>query len=213
VQLADRVVERLLPETAAGRRLPAGPRRELACAHLRRGDFEDECRKYDEEMRSGRARPWVKAHFEAGWGCWLDEHELELNFRTLVRQGESRGAPYALFVATEDPAFVAAPRFAKYNLSTFAQLAAADPSLVLPPPAAVSAGLLDQLVCSRAKVLMLNVFSTFSQLAMGYIGLRNAQTLGWVRDLTPPQQKMLGVKVNFWRKANPFRSDTLFDEI
>ena len=72
-----------------------------------------------------------------------------------MRQGESRGAPFAVFVATEAPAFLAAPRFAKFNLSTFAQLAAADPSLALPPPSAVTAGLLDQLVCSRAKVLLL----------------------------------------------------------
>jgi hypothetical protein len=38
----------------------------LACVHVRRGDFEDECGRYDEEARSGNARQWIIAHYERG---------------------------------------------------------------------------------------------------------------------------------------------------
>ena len=38
----------------------------LACVHVRRGDFKDECIKYGEEARSGHARRWILSHFERG---------------------------------------------------------------------------------------------------------------------------------------------------
>ena len=70
----------------------------------------------------------------------------------------------------------------------------------LPIPATLTAALIDQLVCSRARYLLLNVFSTFSQLVMGFIGLRASHTVGWVRDLTDAQQRTLGVNVTFLRQ-------------
>ena len=57
-------------------------------------------------------------------------------------------------------------------------------------------------ILSRAKVLLLNVYSTFSQLVMGRIGLSRPKTLGWVRDLTAQQQKDAGVSVSFWRRED-----------
>lgn len=63
------------------------------------------------------------------------------------------------------------------------------------------APLLDQLVCSRARWLVLNVFSTFSQLTMGFIGLRASSAIGWVRDLSREAQLRAKVNVTFWRRA------------
>jgi len=45
---------------------PAGararvPARRLACVHLRRGDFEEECAKYEAEIASRSPRPWVRS--------------------------------------------------------------------------------------------------------------------------------------------------------
>jgi len=62
------------------------------------------------------------------------------------------------------------------------------------------APLLDQLVCSQAKWLILNVFSTFSQLAMGFIGLKSGHQIGWVRDLKMEEQAVAGVNISFWQR-------------
>ena len=50
---------------------PAGararvPARRLACVHLRRGDFEEECAKYDAEIASRSPRPWVRSPVAPG---------------------------------------------------------------------------------------------------------------------------------------------------
>ena len=79
----------------------------------------------------------------------------------------------------------------------------------LPLPTALSAILVDQLACSRARVLLLNAFSTFSQLVMGRIGLSHPRSLGWVRDLSQQQQRQLGVTVSFWRREDPRRVGSL----
>ena len=65
----------------------------------------------------------------------------------------------------------------------------------------LAATLLDQLVCARASHLVLNAFSTFSQLVMGRIGLEHAQTVGWARDLNEAQQRAVGVTVLFHRRT------------
>lgn len=41
----------------------------LACVHVRRGDFEGECRRYEDEARSGQARQWILSHYERGLSC------------------------------------------------------------------------------------------------------------------------------------------------
>ena len=69
----------------------------------------------------------------------------------------------------------------------------------LPIPDAIAATILDQQVCSHARHFVLNIFSTFSQLVMGLIGLRHPR-IGYVRDLTPQQQRAAGVNVTFWRQ-------------
>jgi hypothetical protein len=42
------------------------PARRLACVHLRRGDFEEECAKYDAEIASRSPRSWVRSHAAPG---------------------------------------------------------------------------------------------------------------------------------------------------
>jgi len=146
----------------------------------------------------------------------------------------------AIYVATENPAHVAGPAFKTFNLSTYASFTADVIAAGLPPPASATGALLDQLVCSRARALLLNAFSTFSQvvvvvmavvvmrdhlllnafstfsqvvvvvmavvvmrdhprpsqLVMVHICLRNAQALGWVRDLSRAHQKALKLQVD-----------------
>ena len=53
-------------EAGADGGAPAGararvPARRLACVHLRRGDFEEECAKYEAEIASRSPRPWVRS--------------------------------------------------------------------------------------------------------------------------------------------------------
>lgn len=70
----------------------------------------------------------------------------------------------------------------------------------LPVPRKLLEPLLDQLVCSKASWLVLNVFSTFSQLTMGFIGLRLGPEVGWTRDLTEEEQRLAKVNVTFWQR-------------
>ena len=79
--------------------------------------------------------------------------------------------------------------------------AAASPE---PLHRSVLAPVVDQLVCARASALLLNVFSTFSQLLMAHIGMRRPERVGFVRDLSELVQRDLGVHVDFWRRQNPF---------
>ena len=57
--------------------------------------------------------------------------------------------------------------------------------------------------CARSTKLVLNAFSTFSQMVMVHIGLREATSVGWTRDLTRAQQRALGVRLAFWRSLRP----------
>ena len=146
-----------------------------------------------------------------GWGCLQTESELALNLqaaqrssrrrrggqRAIPRRGLARASGEALLAATtaspstrvEDASVLASMvSLRRFNLSSrFRRLAASWPTQ-LPPPT-LAAILVDQLTCARASTLLLNAFSTFSQLVMGRIGLRHPlgherYELGWVRDLT-----------------------------
>lgn len=193
--------------TASDASAPRG--RELACAHIRRGDFTDECVAYDIERSRRNPRPWVVSHYRNGWGCLQTESELALNLRAAEKQ-KSRltGKPVAFYVSIEDPAALASMASLRhFNLSTLATFAPLLREARLPLPPTLAAILLDQLACAHASTLLLNAFSTFSQLVMGRIGLRHplghpSIELGWVRDLTKRQQARLGVNVAFWRRED-----------
>ena len=47
--------------------------------------------------------------------------------------------------------------------------------------------------------MLLNAFSTYSQLIMGRVGMQHADAIGWTRDLSAQQQKQVGVSVEFWK--------------
>jgi hypothetical protein len=47
------------------------------------------------------------------------------------------------------------------------------------------------------------VYSTFSQLVMGHIGMAHPLQVGWTRSLNSKQQKALGVTVQYWKRRNP----------
>ena len=185
---------------AADAGAPAG--RMLGCVHIRRGDFTQECVAYEAELTRRDARPWVRSHFRQGWGCLQTESELALNMRAAANaQRAAGGRPLAFYAAIEEPAALARmPSLRLFNVSTLATFEAEVARAALPLPPALAAILLDQLTCARAERLLLNAFSTFSQLVMGRIGLWHAESLGWVRDLNRRQQRQLGVNVAFWKR-------------
>lgn len=41
----------------------------MACVHVRRGDFEKDCPKYEAESRARSGRGWVKSHIRHGCSC------------------------------------------------------------------------------------------------------------------------------------------------
>ena len=202
----ESVAARIAAElTAVDVRRGAPRGRTLLCAHIRRGDFREECKQYDLE-RSGRSpRSWVVWHHRHGYGCWQAENELVLNLRDAARahrQDVGRAdAALAVYASIEDASALAAmPSLRQFNITSLATFAHVLNESLLPLPPALAAILVDQLTCAHASRLMLNVYSTFSQLVMGRIGLRHRETLGWVRDLNRKQAEAVGVSVAFWRR-------------
>ncbi len=148
----------------------------------------------------------MRAHFDNGWSCLQSEAELAHNLHLLSSTAphaaptrRDTGAPLAFYAAVEDPAHVALPALRPFGLSPLAAFSSTVRAHALPIPDAIAATILDQQVCSHARHFVLNIFSTFSQLVMGLIGLRHPR-IGYVRDLTPQQQRAAGVNVTFWRQ-------------
>ena len=208
-RLVDALVAELTrPSAAAGSAsAPAQRPTELVCVHVRRGDFERDCPRYAAEAAGQKPRPWVRAHFANGWSCLQSEAELAHNLHHLASTPpppdtaatrRDTGAPLAFYAAVEDPAHVALPALRPFGLAPLAAFSTTVRAHALPMPDAIAATILDQQVCSHARHFVLNIFSTFSQLVMGLIGLRHSR-IGYVRDLTPKQQRTLGVNVTFWR--------------
>ena len=206
----ESIAARIASELTASDEASGAPNgRELLCAHIRRGDFREECVQYDIERGRKGARSWVVWHHRHGWGCWQTESELSLNLRDGVtprarRWGETP-RPVAVYASIEDAkALAEMPSLRPFNITSLAtfQHVLSEASLPLPP--ALAAILVDQLTCAHASRLLLNVYSTFSQLVMGRLGLRRrgvrGAALGWVRDLTKKQAAALGVTVAFWRR-------------
>ena len=188
---------------------PAG--RELLCAHIRRGDFKEECAKYEVERTRKDARSWVRWHHQNGYGCWQSQNELALNLRVAATsQARAGRRPLAVYVSMEDAAALQSmPALRPFNVTTLATFEPLLRQALLPLPPALSAILVDQLTCARSKRLLLNAFSTFSQLVIGRMGLTHRDTLGWVRDLSRQQQQALGVSVAFWRREDTARAGQL----
>ena len=185
--------------------------RAIGCAHIRRGDFTDECVAYDIERSRPHPRPWVVSHHRNGWGCLQSESELALNLQAAERAQAAAGLPPLSFYASVEDASVLGKMASlrRFNLSSLATFEPLLRQALLPLPPTLAAILIDQLTCARASVLLLNAYSTFSQLVMGRMGLRRPKQLGWVRDLTKRQQAQLGVKVSFWRREDSGRMGRL----
>eukprot|EP00966_Prymnesium_polylepis_P134905 3117849-Prymnesium_polylepis.1 len=135
-------------------------------------------------------------------------------------RGAHSTAPLAVYAATDSAALLQSPSLRPLNLTaldaSLRSATAAEPTTSdavaalrarLPPE--LLAVLLDQLVCAKARVLLLNVFSTFSQMVLSRVGLLHPHELGWVRDVTRTQQRQLGIEVRFLRRINPFDESTL----
>lgn len=199
--LVDRIHEGLVPGCAARR--GACP---YACVHIRQGDFREECAKYDVELASISPRPWVRSFARLGYSCMQDERTLVTNLRALQAR-MPRGERTPIFASIENTTFLQREALRPFNLSSLAShgdairaaVSHASPDSVQLPAAGIREVLLDQLVCARAESLLVNAFSTFSQLVMGRIGMSRPEVgIGWTRNLSAVQQKQLGVTVGFW---------------
>ena len=180
----------------------AGSVRTLTCVHVRQGDFKEECRAYDDELRTPSVRWWVRWKFRNGFGCLQSEAELELNLRAAQEALAASGRPpLAVYASVEDAAALGRmPSLRRYNVSSLATFEPLVHAAELPLPPSLAAILLDQLTCAHAQVFILNAFSTFSQMVVGRVGLRHPRTLGWLRDLTRRQETSLGIHVSYWRR-------------
>lgn len=175
----------------------------LACVHVRRGDFEIDCPKYEAEARRRDGRRWVKAHVGDGYSCLQDPRDIDLNLRALF--GEDRSGPerrarrIAIYAAVENPEWIRHPTLRHWNLSHLEQHINRANAQELRLPWDLAAPLIDQLVCAHSRYFILNIFSTFSQIMMAHIGLANGKVIGWVRNLSRRQQRQLGIEVAYWR--------------
>ena len=106
-----------------------------------------------------------------------------------------------MFASVEDPAWIDDPLLRHWNISHLGLHAAHSGLAELRLPRELALPMIDQLVCSHARYFVLNVFSTFSQAVVAHVGLAHGATVGWVRDLTPRQQRRIGIGVSYWRQA------------
>ena len=125
-------------------------------------------------MASGKPRPWVASHFSKGWSCLQEPHTLAANLRALVGAAGGAARPLALYASIEDPSPLRGEALRPFNLSSLADFEPWVGRLAPRLPAPIASVLLDQLVCARASHLVLNAFSTFSQLVMGGSGSSTA---------------------------------------
>ena len=187
----------------------------LACVHIRLGDIVPDCKRYEEESKLASGRAWVKSHFQKGYTCHQTPEALEANLNALlarvhqVKDGATRPRPLVIYAAIEDATALDHPRLRPFNVSSLASLKASGAfdapmreSLKALPSGLLDV-LLDQLVCARAEHLVLNIFSTFSQMMQTRIGLDHADVVGgWTRDLSTRQQAALHLDVRYWRAVN-----------
>ena len=225
----------------AGAAVGTAAARPLACVHIRRGDFVDECAKYERELASEAPRGWVVSHARSGYSCYASDGDLRANIGALLRRLAPPNAtsasasaaattaaataarpPPVLFVSVEDAAVLRTAGLDRFNLSTLSSreidgaVRGARAAHGLQLPDGIADVLLDQLTCARAQSLLLNAWSTFSQLVMGRVGMQHPDLVGWTRDLAPADQRRVGVAVAFWRtnhwaekfgaKLNPVRA-------
>lgn len=89
------------------------------------------------------------------------------------------------------------------SLATFQASVIGPARLAVPPE--IAHVLIDQRVCASAPLLLLNAWSTFSQMVIGRVGLAN-RAIGWARDLNLAQQTRAGVKISFLKKMRSLAS-------
>lgn len=197
-------LETLVASIAARLKLAAGGRAGEAastgfgCAHIRRGDFDKDCALYvSEAQKPHTARPWVLSHFRRGWSCYQTNDDLRLNLQKLDGQ--------RTYASVENHTVLTSSVLTPFALTSLSDYAPLVQNAQLRIPTPLASALIDQLVCSRASTLLLNGFSTFSQLVMGHIGLRHPELIGWTRDLSDAQQRQLKIRVLFWSRADFLR--------
>ncbi|CAN0247618.1 unnamed protein product [Laminaria digitata] len=164
------------------------------CAHIRRQDFEASCARYKEEFESGSAREWVKDALGNGGLCWVEESHFRNTVDVMLRQAPHDLAvkPRFVFATSDDAHFLeatksgnAVPVFTLDDVSLPAYLggrggggggagggfngshetsASAGGQSITAEEVSAALPAIDVAVCSRAALLMLNYFSTYSAL-------------------------------------------------
>merc|ERR1712137_1435546 len=136
-------------------------------------------------------------HFRRGWSCYQTNDDLRLNLQKLDGQ--------RTYASVENHTVLTSSVLTPFALTSLSDYAPLVQNAQLRIPTPLASALIDQLVCSRASTLLLNGFSTFSQLVMGHIGLRHPELIGWTRDLSDAQQRQLKIRVLFWSRADFLR--------
>ena len=179
------------------------------------------------DLRNGR--PWVISHYQTGYSCFQPLPQLVANLKALQQRAavaSERSAqnatshppkrngngkrrkepPLSIYAAIEEPSYLRQPLLQPFNISCLTDWQwhiefGVAKRFPLPPnlPQGLHDVLLDQMVCSRADHIMLNIFSTFSQMMLTRIGLDHPNLVGWTRELGTYQQELTGVTVDFWK--------------
>ncbi|KAL3905215.1 MAG: hypothetical protein SGPRY_010992, partial [Prymnesium sp.] len=141
---------------------------------------------YAGELASPNPRAWVVSHARSGWSCYQSDEEVVANVQALLRENKH------LYEDRVNASWLNSPSLRRLNLSTLSSFYSIVDSNAPHMSTAVRDVLVDQLVCSRANMLLLNAYSTFSQLVMGRMGMEASSRVGWTRDLSASDQKRLG---------------------
>ena len=128
------------------------------CTHVRRGNFKKACELYDEELHSSNPRGWVKQFAARKLVCYVDENIFFDQIDAVYKAWNRRKLPVVL--VTNDNEFadrVSQLKSEEHQIYTLNQLFHMDqvPSAALP--------VIEMTLCSRAKLIIANQYSTFSR--------------------------------------------------
>jgi hypothetical protein len=170
------------------------------CAHVRRGNFQKACQRYNNEYLSNSSRQWVTSFVEADLACWVDEHifvDVLDEVKRIVKPRYAKELPILLISNDERfPGMISAADPC-YKVITMDMLI--DLKSIFQPALPV----IEMTLCSKAKVIIANQYSTFSRAifkkAVWKRKHMNNFSFAWSKSV-----RNITYYVDSWQNAGPF---------
>jgi len=176
------------------------------CAHVRRGNFQKACQRYDLEYHSNNSRQWVTSFSQADLACWVDEHvfvDTLDEVKRIIKPRYARELPILLI--TNDDRFPGMIHAVDpgYKVLTLDKLT--DLSGIFQPALPV----IEMSLCSKAKTIIANQYSTYSRAIFKKAVWKRKHmvnfSFAWTKSV-----RNITYYVDSWKTAGPFVNQQYF---